>query len=106
MRAVQIAEPDVRVEVGRARRRAGDVVLVVDGTFDLPSAMRAATAARAQAGRARVKLDLCRARVEDVALAAFVRDVAGWPVAILGLSRHHERLLRYLEEGAGAEECA
>jgi hypothetical protein len=107
MRAVQIAEPDVRAEAGRrARRPAGDVVLVVDGRFDLPAAMRAATAARAKAGRARVKLDLCRARVEDVAVAAFVREVAGWPVAIVGLSRHHERLLRYLEGGAGAEEGA
>jgi hypothetical protein len=77
-----------------------------DGTFDVAAAMRAAAAVRAQAGRARVKLDLSRARVEDAALAAFVREVAGRPVAIVGLSRHHERLLRYLDEGAGAEERA
>jgi regulator of nucleoside diphosphate kinase len=77
-----------------------------DGTFDVAAAMRAAAAVRAQAGRARVKLDLCRARVEDAALAAFVREVAGRPVSIVGLSRHHERLLRYLDEGAGAEERA
>lgn len=107
MRAVQIGEPDVRVETGRRTRRpSGDVVLVVEGTFDLAAAMRAATTARARSGSARVKLDLCRARIEDVALAAFVRGVAGRPVAIVGLSRHHERLLRYLEEGAGAEERA
>jgi hypothetical protein len=97
---------EIRVEAGRARPSAGDVVLVVDGTFDFHGAMRAATAARAHAGRARVKIDLRRARVEDAALAAFVREVAGRPVAIVGLSRHHERLLRYLEDGPGAEERA
>lgn len=107
MSAVQISERDVRAEARRrSRHPAGDIVLVVDGTFDLPAAVRAATAARAQARRAPVKLDLCRARIEDVALAAFVREVAGWPVAIVGLSRHHERLLRYLEEDAGAEQGA
>jgi hypothetical protein len=107
MSAMQIAEPDVRVEAGRRTHRpAGDVVLVVEGTFDLAAATRAATAARARAGRARVKLDLCRARIEDVALAAFVREVAGRSVAIVGLSRHHERLLRYLEKGAGVEDQA
>jgi hypothetical protein len=79
------------------------MVLVVEGTFDLAAATRAATAALARAGRVRVTLDLCRARIEDVALAAFVREVAGQPVAIVGLSRHHERLLRYLDDGAGAE---
>jgi hypothetical protein len=82
---------------------AGDLVLAVEGTFDLAAAMRAATEALARARRARVKLDLRRARIEDAGLAAFVRAVAGRPVAIVGLSRHHERLLRYLDEGAGAD---
>jgi hypothetical protein len=68
--------------------------------------MRAAEAVRAQAASVRLKLDVRRARIEDVALAAFVREVADRPVTIAGLSRHHERLLRYLEERPGAEDRA
>jgi hypothetical protein len=33
-----------------------------------------------------------------------VRELAGRPVAIVGLSRHHERLLRYLGEDGGMED--
>jgi hypothetical protein len=105
MNALQVTGPDVRREAERRTRRpTGDVVLVVEGTFDLGAATRAATTARASAGRARVKIDLRRARIEDAALAAFVRELAGRPVAIVGLSRHHERLLRYLGEDGGMED--
>jgi hypothetical protein len=103
---LQISGPDVRGEAGRRpRRRADDVVLAVEGIFDLPAATRAAKAARVQAARGHVTIDLRRARIEDVALAALVREVAGRPIAILGLSQHHVRLLRYLE-GVGSEDRA
>lgn len=51
---------------------------------------------------ARVRVDLRRARIEDAALAAFVQAVASQPVALIGLSRHHERLLRLLGMSSGA----
>jgi hypothetical protein len=105
MSAVQVAGPQVLVDMGRPSRRAGDVVLAVEGTFDLAAATRTAAAVRARAASPRVRVDLRRARIEDAALAAFVREVARRPVVLVGLSRHHERLLRYLEDGgAGAEE--
>jgi hypothetical protein len=99
-----IGHPEVRAEPGRRRRRPlRDVLLPVDGTFDLGAALRTAAAVRARSVGARVTVDLRRARIEDAALAAFVREVASQPVAMVGLSRHHERLLRYLENGSGAE---
>ena len=96
--------PEVRAVRGRRRRRPGrDVLLAVGGTFDLAAALRTAAAIRTRAVGARVTVDLRRARVEDAALAAFAREVESRPVAMVGLSRHHERLLRYLESGSGAE---
>lgn len=99
MSAVEVTGPAVRVDAGSRPGRAVDVVLPVTGTFDLAASMRAAAAARARPRTARVTLDLRHARIEDAALAAFVREVAGRAVKLAGLSGHHERLLRYLEQG-------
>lgn len=99
MKAILLDVPGLRV----VSRRAGEQVrLVVEGTFDLPAAVRVAGVVRAQAAGARLKIDLRRAHIDDVALAALART-AGRGVAVVGLSRHHERLLRYLAgEGPGA----
>lgn len=103
MSTIPIGDPEVRSHVARrARLTTREVLLVIEGTFDLAAAMRTAAAVRARAPSARVTVDLRRARIEDAALAAFVRDLSGRAIAIMGLSRHHERLLRYLED-AGAE---
>jgi hypothetical protein len=102
-RAIRNPELELRSDGGRRPARAPRVVLAIEGTFDLEAALRAAAAACDRAADARVTVDLRRARIEDAALAAFVREVAGRTIAIVGLSRHHERLLRYLEEGTGAE---
>jgi hypothetical protein len=95
---------EVRLE---ARRRAnGEILLVVEGTFDLSAALRVATAVRATAAEATVRIDLRRARIHDAALAALAREAGSRRVAIVGLSRHHERLLRYLDGAGGVSAAA
>lgn len=92
--------PGVRIST---RRTGAQVVLAVEGYVDLPAAVRVAAAARAEGAGVRVRIDLRNASLEDAALAALARAAAGRRVAVVGLSLHHERLLRYLhEDGAAA----
>jgi hypothetical protein len=104
MSSIPIVDPKARNEPRRRSRAApAEVVLAVEGIFDLAAASRAAAAARALPPAVRVSLDLRRARIRDAALAAFVREAGRRRVVVVvGLSRHHERLLRYLEEDGGA----
>lgn len=88
------------------RRAGAQVVLVVEGRVDLPAAVRVAAAARAEGAGVRVRLDLRNASLEDVALAALARAAAdGRRVEVVGLSLHHERLLRYLREDGTAPQA-
>jgi hypothetical protein len=104
MSTLPIADPKIRNEPRRRSRAApAEVVLAVEGIFDLAAASRAAAAARALPPAVRVRLDLRRARIHDAALGVFVREAGRRRiVVVVGLSRHHERLLRYLEEDRGA----
>lgn len=78
------------------RPRSAEVTLTIEGDLDLAAARRVARGRRAGA---RVVVDLRAARrVDDAALAALVRGITGCPLEVIGLSRHHERLLRYLAE--------
>ncbi len=106
VRAQRNGDPEARAEPGGRRRPTRAGLLAIGGIFDLAAALRTAAVVRARAVSAPVTVDLRRARVEDAALAAFVRELVSLPVAVVGLSRHHERLLRYLECGAGAERAA
>lgn len=72
----------------------GDVIRI-GGAFDLAAARNVVARVEELSGGAVVRLDLSRAReIHDVALAMLA--MARVPVIIAGLSRHHERLLRYI----------
>lgn len=83
-------------EVTRGAR--GEVVVRLGGTFDGAAAGRVCTRLRELPAQAEVMLDFSRVReVQDLGLAALAAAIAGRtpPVALRGLGRHHERLLRY-----------
>ncbi len=82
----------------RPRGRPAGAVVRPEGPLDAAAARRVAAQVRAR-GWGPVTIDLRRALVEDVGLAALTRALADRPVAVLGLTRHHERLLRYLDHG-------
>lgn len=108
MNGIELVDRRARVEARRPPPRRVEVVLAIDGTLDLSAALRVAATARARAAQGdRVRIDLRHARVHDVALAALAREAAGaGRVSLAGLSRHHERLLRYLAQDGRAGEPA
>jgi hypothetical protein len=86
------------------RGGSGEVVVRIDGAFD-------ATAARRLRGWLvevprddAVVLDFTRVRAcDDFVLATFARELAGRErVVVQGLTRHHERMLRYFGLDLGA----
>ncbi len=94
----RIAGPELLTQrTARSGRRTQELVLTVEGRLDIAAAARTAATARPTARKARVTIDLRRVPVDDVGLAVLAREMAGHPVAILGLTRHHKRLLRNLE---------
>jgi hypothetical protein len=75
--------------------RAVAKVIRVEAAFDLASARRVLASAADLSDGTTLRVDLRRAReIHDVALAAVA--AASVRVRLVGLSRHHERVLRYL----------
>jgi hypothetical protein len=101
MTSFQTASPDLATAPQRVRPHPREaVLLLIDGILDLPAAHRLAAAARRKAAEGGVWIDVRRARVHDAALAALASEVDD-RIELIGLSRHHERLLRYLEGADG-----
>jgi len=90
----------------RPPRRPREPILTVEGRFDLAAALRVVAAVHDGADGARATIDLRRAPVDDVAIAVLARELEGRPVTVLGLTRHHERLLRYLGADAAGRGVA
>jgi hypothetical protein len=74
------------------------VQLSVDGTFDLPAALRVARALTDLPDETRVLIDLTRvSQFEDRSVAVLGRALATHRLAdVRGLRQHQVRLLRYL----------
>lgn len=75
----------------------GEVVIRIDGTFDAKAATRLAGWLVEVPAAAPLVLDFSQVRVcEDFGLAAVADDLAGRDqVVVHGLTRHHERMLKY-----------
>jgi anti-anti-sigma regulatory factor len=75
----------------------GETVIRVDGDFDATAASRLAGWLLEVPAGDPVVLDFTHVRVcEDLGLAAVASDLAAHEkVVVLGLTRHHERVLRY-----------
>ena len=101
------------MDIGRGAD--GRIVVTVDGTFDAPAATRLAAWLAEVPGERAVVVDFTRVRsASDLGIAAVARGLAGREhrLAVRGLTRHHERLLRYFgvslhaaAEAADAEEA-
>jgi hypothetical protein len=96
------------MDVTRGTR--GEVVVRVDGTFDAKAASRLSGWLAEIPLDATLVLDFGAVRdCQDLGLAAVARDLAARDgLAVRGLTRHQERMLRYLgvdlaraEDGAG-----
>jgi len=69
----------------------------VTGVLDMSEALRLAEIVRRSADGAALSVDLRSAReTHDAAVVALARALGERDVAIVGLSRHHERLLGYV----------
>jgi anti-anti-sigma regulatory factor len=86
----------------------GEVVIRIDGTFDAKAAHRLAGWLVEVPSAAPLVLDFSQVRdCEDFGLAAVAKDLAAREqLVVRGLTRHHERMLKYfgldLVHAAGA----
>jgi anti-anti-sigma regulatory factor len=80
------------------RQQRGETVLQLHGSFDAQDARELHEVLQAVDRDAHVTVDFREVRLfHDYAVAMLARDVSRAPnVALLGLSEHHHRLLRYL----------
>jgi hypothetical protein len=93
-----------------SRGAQGEVVVRIDGTFDAKAAARLAGWLVEVPRASPLVLDFSQVRAcEDLGLAAVANDLAGRErLHVLGLTRHHERMLRYfgVELSAGPADLA
>ncbi len=82
------------------RREDGRTVIVLHGAFDSSEALRVLDIVSSLPASERVRVDFHETRrVDDFAFASFAGEVAPDErarVELVGISRHLERLLRYL----------
>ncbi len=82
------------------RQEDGRVVIVLHGAFDRTEAQRVLEFVSSLPSSERVRVDFHEAeRIDDFAFASFAGEVdpgAQARVELIGVSRHLERLLRYL----------
>jgi hypothetical protein len=86
------------------RGAEGEVVIRIDGTFDASAARRlAGWLVEVPAGDA-IVLDFSLVReCDDIVLATVAHDLAARErIVVQGLTRHHERMLRYFGVDLGA----
>ena len=80
-----------------ARQADRGTIVEVVGAFDAAEADRLRTVLRALGEDHPVTLDFHRVRrFDDAAVARLADEVTQHHVALLGLSEHHHRLLRYM----------
>jgi hypothetical protein len=80
-----------------SRGTQGEVVVRIDGTFDAKAGARLAGWLVEVPRASPLVLDFSHVRAcDDLGLAAVANDLAGREgLQVLGLTRHHERMLRY-----------
>src|SRR5258707_6017776 len=88
-----------RLEIG-SPTSTGELTLRLHGSFDSTAAVRVHDAIKELARPARMRVDFADSQtISDHALVRFVKLIPAaerQAVQLLGLSTHHQRLLRYL----------